>query len=122
MYTYHTTKNRIPIYIAGKKRPVGHVEGDVFHKNIRFSEHALRRPPAIAFDVQSLEDAEQAGARRVHVRDTETNTVYKSTMSQIWRAGFDLDRGFGKQRALILSAWVRQGQALQLDMFQGVGA
>jgi len=107
------------IYAMGRR--IGHVQECVFHKSIK-PNHYLKKPPAIAFDVESLKDAEQAGAIWVHVKDKVTGVVYKASIAQIWRAGFEFDRGFGLQRALVLSAWTRQGKALQLDLFpKGLG-
>ena len=51
--------NYTPIFVG--TRVVGAVKGDTFFKTIRKS-HFLRKPPAIAFDTNSLEQAKQAGA------------------------------------------------------------
>ncbi len=105
-----------PIYAAG--RVIGKVKGDTFYKTIR-SSHYLRRPPAIAFDIQSLDDAEQAGAVKVQVRDRENGTVYKSAIKHIREKGKPFNRGFGDQIYLVLEGWVKSkpGGGLQLDMF-----
>lgn len=92
-------------YAAG--RIVGKVEGDTFFKNIR-TKHILHSPPAIAFDIQSLEDAARAGATRVQVTDKDSGIIYKATIDHIRRAGFNLNRGWGNQIALGLDNWIRQ--------------
>jgi hypothetical protein len=104
------------VYAGG--RPVGSVKDGVFHKTIK-PNHYLRKPPAIAFDVQSLKDAEQAGAQWVHVRDAETGVKYKASIAHIWRVGFRFNRGYGDQIALPLEAWILQkpGGGLQLDLW-----
>ena len=109
------------IYAQGKL--VGNVKADgIFCKTIKENQYLKYPVKSIAFDVQSLKDAEQAGATWVHVRDTQTGVTYKTSLAHIWRAGFELDRGFGLQRALPLTAWIRQGKTLQLDLFpKGAG-
>ena len=62
----------IPIRVG--RQVVGEVQGDTFHKRLRASVHFLRIPPAIAFDVMTLDDAERAGARRVEVTDLESRS------------------------------------------------
>lgn len=108
---------RTKIHIGA--RVVGEVRGDVFHKSIIGSKHMLQKPRAIALDTGSLEDAERAGARWVHVRDRETGTTYKATIEHIRRRGFDLNRGHGHQIALVLNGWARNGQGIQLALFAG---
>jgi len=102
-------------------RPVGYVKDGIFHKTIK-PNHYLRKPPAIAFDVQSLKDAERAGATWVHVRDAKTGVIYKASIAHIWRAGFRFNRGWGDQTGLPLSGFMRQkpGGGLQLELFPGV--
>lgn len=114
------------IFVGGKQKPVGFVKRDCFYKNFRASVHMLRKPPAIAFDVESLDMAEQAGAVRVQVTDTETGTMYRANLAHIRENGFPFNRGFGEQVALPLSGWTvtRKGEipARQLGLWQGVNA
>lgn len=112
-------QNQTPIY-AGVK-VIGHVKGDVFYKTIKGSKHILRRPPALAFDVQSLEEAEQAGARKVEVLDTETKNRYVAQLAHVWEKGFRLNRGFGEQIALPMTGFicVRHGSPSQLSLLGG---
>lgn len=86
-------------------RVVGKVQDGVFIKRVKASQHFLYRPPAIAFDVSSLKQAEKAGARSVTVIDSESDKVYRALMSTIWDRGFRLNRGFGDQIALVLADW-----------------
>jgi hypothetical protein len=78
-----------------------------FHKSIKGRLHMLRRPPAIAFDVSTLRDAEAAGATAVAVTDSESGRVYAAPLSLIWARGFRVNRGHGEQLALILSDFNR---------------
>jgi hypothetical protein len=93
------------------------VRGDTFRKRIRFSVHALRVPPALALDTQSLEDAERAGAVRVEVLDTESGHAYRAAISTIRARGFRVSRGFGEQIGLALSEWRADDEAEQLSLF-----
>lgn len=93
----------IPVYV--QSRVVGHVEGAVFRKVVRGSVHMLRRPPAWALDLQSLLDAEAAGATSVEVHDTETGRTYRASVETIRRHGFTFDRGHGRQIGLALDRW-----------------
>jgi len=95
--------NSTPIYAGGKV--VGRVENKTFCKTIIGSKHLLRIPPAIAFDVTSLEAAESAGAQMVWVKDVETASVYETTISKIKEKGIRLNRGYGDQVALPLKNW-----------------
>jgi hypothetical protein len=108
----------IPICVG--KRIVGRVEGDTFYKSIKGSKHFLRVPPAIAFDVSSLDDAEEAGAVKVQVVDQETGIVYKSTIQHIREYGEEFNRGFGNQIFLVLEGWVKskRGGGLQLGLWE----
>jgi hypothetical protein len=106
--------------IRAGRHVIGEVRGTTFIKKIRASQHFLKTPPAIAFDLDSLAQAERAGAVEVQVIDKETGTIYRTTIAHILRAGFELDRGFGKQIALPLEGWSRQrkGELVQLSLFR----
>jgi hypothetical protein len=93
----------IPIRVG--RHVVGEVVGDTFKKRVRASSHFLRTPPAIAFGVSTLDDAERAGARYVEVTDTESGCIYRATIATIRARGFELNRGFGEQIALALNLW-----------------
>ena len=87
------------------RKTVGEVRGGTFFKRITGSKHFLRVPPAIAFDISSLEEAEAVGAQNVDVLDEETGQKYFSSIRNIREKGFVIDRGFGHQLALPLSYW-----------------
>lgn len=96
---------------------VGKVSGDTFLKSVDGSRHFLRVPPAICFDVQSLKDAEQAGAVYAEVTDRETSKVYRSSIRFVWEQGFKVNRGFGEQWALALKEWNR-GDIAHLPVYE----
>lgn len=114
-------QNSTKVYAGGKV--VGQVRGDTLHKTIR-ARHYLRKPPAIAFDVAVLEQAERAGAHFVEVRDADTGTIFRTTIHHIHERGFTLNRGYGEQIALPVNGWTatRRGEGLQLALFRVGGA
>jgi hypothetical protein len=109
-----------PVYSAAG-RVVGEVQGNVLRKCVRRSVHFLRQPPAIAWDVCVLEQAERKGATRTEVLDTESGYIYTAPLQHFWRFGLRLDRGHGAQVALPLDRWqvTRPGerQAVQLELW-----
>lgn len=111
--------NDTPIWAGGKI--VGYVRGDVFCKAARGSRHMLRRPKAWALDIQSLRDAEAAGAKRVAIDEKETDRTYVASTALIWRRGFRFNRGFGEQIGLALEFWrvERPGGPSQLALALG---
>jgi hypothetical protein len=84
---------------------VGEVRAGVFRKTAQASRHMLRRPPAWALDIASLDEAEALGAARVRIRDTESGRLYLAPISLIRHDGFRLNRGHGQQLALGLEFW-----------------
>ena len=94
------------IWASGKI--VGEVKNGVFVKKVRASKHMLRSPRGWALDIQSLKDAEQAGARFVELRDSDTGKTYRASIEQIWNDGFQINRGFGAQQVMVMSKWNRE--------------
>lgn len=104
----------VQIYLRGTTKPVGAVTGAWFTKTIAGSKHLLRVPmAALAFDLSTLEDAEQAGAVFVAVTDSETGRIFRQRIETIRKHGFDVTRGFGRQIALPLAAYSIDGQPPQ---------
>lgn len=103
--------------IRAGKRIVGEVVGDTFYKTIA-PNHYLKKPPAIAFDVSSLNDAEQAGAVWAEVQDRSTGVIYRATVDRIRYKGFEFNRGWGNQIALTLNGWIKHkpGGGLQFSL------
>ena len=110
--------NSTPIYVNG--RVVGRVEDGVFRKRLRASVHFLKRPPAIAFDVDSLYDAQDAGATRVEVTDAETGRVYVARIADILRDGRRFNRGFGDQVYYLLTRWRAPDAPEQMALFDAL--
>jgi hypothetical protein len=97
-----STKNKV---YAGS-RVVGNVEGGVFKKTISGSIHILRQPRAIALDVDSLQQAKHYGAYTIQITDRESGRVYSSDIEHFARYSFELNRGYGAQRAMMLDRWI----------------
>lgn len=107
----------IPILVG--RTCIGYVKGQVFHKNVVASKHMLRKPPAWAFDVDTLDQAEEAGAKWVQLRDVEGGREYVVPIATIRARGFLVTRGHGRQVALGLGHWQlqREGGLEQMEMF-----
>jgi len=84
---------------------IGWVRGDLLYKMIRESVHLLRKPPAIAWDVEALIKAQNMGARNLEVRGLETNQIWSTDMETLWYLGYAIDRGHGEQQILELGHW-----------------
>ena len=84
---------------------VGKVLNGVFTKRVRSSRHFLRKPPAIALDIDTVEQALRLGATKVEVYDMESGMFYRAKIDLIFEKGFRFNRGFGDQIALCLSRW-----------------
>lgn len=96
---------RVPIYEAGRDRPVGHVSGDVFRVQLSGSRNLLRRRPVIAFQRRTLEDAQRMDATTVVVTDKSTGRSYRSTIFSLFANGKHWELGYDKRIALHLSLW-----------------
>lgn len=103
--------------IRVRYRIVGYVKGDEFYKNVRGSAHFLHNPRAIAFDISSLEDARDYGAKCVHIYDSERRMSYYALISTIFEKGFRIDRGYGEQIALLMTYWDRKKANVQPELF-----
>ncbi len=107
------------VYVG--ERVVGQVRGDVFQKAAYGSKHMLRRPPAWALDLRSLDEAERLGALSVSILDRESGLTYRASVNTIRRDGRLFNRGHGEQVWLALDRWVvtRPGEvrAQQLTLF-----
>jgi hypothetical protein len=109
----------VPIYSGNKV--IGEVRGRTFHKRVHSSRHFLTRPPAIAFDVGSLRQAENAGASQVDVFDEDTGKHWRAALTVIWEHGREFDRGHGRQIYLPLDLWNQQPPARQASLFDWLG-
>jgi hypothetical protein len=110
---------RLPIRLD--KRVVGFVEGDRFVKRARGSIHMLRKPPSWAIDCSIIARLKGMGVRTLEVIDTENNAAYSTTLEHFETHSFELDRGFGRQRALVLSGWTCKSAPLMRSDLRQTG-
>ena len=95
--------DRKDIYVG--RKVVGYVEDGIFFKSVQGSKHFLRKPPAICFDVSTLNTARSSWATQVRVYDKESGLVYVAPLENIERYGFKFNRGFGNQIGLVMEQW-----------------
>jgi len=114
--TSSSKSNSTPIRVNGKV--VGQVRGNVFYKVVVRRKHLYRNMDGYAFDVQSLEDAEKAGAKFVQLTEKDTHDKYRVPIASIYSNGKTLDYGFGKQICCSLNYWTRitKSSAVQLPL------
>lgn len=84
---------------------VGAVKDGVFLKRVRGSRHFLKKPPAIALNTDTIEQAFNLGATKIAIHDLESGKFYRATIELIYEKGFKLNRGYGDQLALPISRW-----------------
>ncbi len=112
---HRAAAHSVPIYVPGRDKPIGHVSGGAFRKTVRSSLHFLHRPPAIAFDMSTLRDAQGAGATRAVVTDADTGRVYGAPLELVLACGFSVKRGHGAQWALGLAYWSVNGAPSEME-------
>jgi hypothetical protein len=95
---------------------VGEVRGGEFIKKVKGTKHFLRKPPAIAFDISSLEEARACGATKVRVIDTESGKIYQAPISTIFAKGFSFNRGRGEQIGLRFVHWQQGNDPLAMQL------
>lgn len=74
-------------------------------KNVSGKRHFLRRPPAIAYDKWTINDAQKKGVALLEVQDSDTGKKYICHITQFIAGCFTIDRGFGVQLALPMGKW-----------------
>lgn len=97
----------IPLYVGGKA--VYRVRGRVLTKRVR-ADHLLTKPPAIAFDISILDQAEAMGATLAEVTH-EDGRVFRASLAMIQQHGFRRQHpGYGAQVGLPLEFWSVDGR------------
>ncbi len=103
MQNNNTQSNPESYQIRVSGRLVGEVTNGIFKKTISGSRHILRKPPAIALSVESLQQAERVGAHDIQITDIDLGCVYACTLQHFKSHAFPLQRGgFEPQLALRL--------------------
>ena len=99
---------------------IGHVdEDDVFWRRVKPGQ-ALEHPPAIALNLDALEAIAAAGARVVAFRMPGGEILF-GPLSLYETRGFDVDRRYGPQRAVLLADFWRVDVQPLLPGFAHVG-
>jgi len=104
------------VIIKVNGKPIGSVIDGVFIKHVSSKKHFLRQPPAIGFEVSSLKDAMDAGAKEVLIIDKDTGDEYRASIQYIINWGMEIDRGWGIQIALPIRKWSKMPKA-QMGLF-----
>lgn len=87
------------------------IENATLKKSFTFSRHALKKPPALAVDLEIFQEAVSRGVKTVELYDRENNVFYTATVEQFRQHGFRINRGFGEQIALHLKHWTKSDKA-----------
>ncbi|CUU35529.1 MAG: hypothetical protein K6U12_04435 [Armatimonadetes bacterium] len=85
----------------------GVIENRTLKKRVVGTKHFLRKPPAIAIDAD-LFQRYRAEFDTIEVQDVETGAVYRLSARQFESWCWELERGYGKQYAVLLSRWAVQ--------------
>jgi len=92
------------IYSNGKL--VGKVSQGKFKRRIKYSIHALQKPPALALSLDVLRQMEQAGTHEIEMTDIESGKIFRTTLAKFYRFAIPIQRGnFGRQLALPIKYW-----------------
>ena len=86
-------------------RVVGEIIDSTLFKRVRGSKHMLKRPPAWAWDVTAIEQAQILGTVTVSILDTETGVLYSVPLVYFLQYGTRFNRGYGDQIYLPLRQW-----------------
>lgn len=80
------------------------LKGNVLFKTARESIHFLRKPPAIAIDLEIFNSKKDL-IEYVQVYEKENGFYYTARKIDFIKFGIYLDRGYGRQIALPLKYW-----------------
>lgn len=98
------SKLQVPIY--SNEKLVGKVSKGKFKRRIKFSIHALRKPPALALSLEVLRQIEQAGTKEIELTDIESGRIFNTMLENFYLYAIPIHRGnFGRQLALPLNRW-----------------
>jgi hypothetical protein len=95
----------LPVYTTtGKVAGVFDQVERVFRKRCR-AEHILHSPPAIAIDVDVLQELRRRGCLTVRVELVESGRTLSAPLHRFFSDAVEIERGHGVQRALPLCRW-----------------
>ena len=81
---------------------VADLVGTTVVKRVKEEKHILRNPLSWAIDKKIIDEAYANGATDIRIEATDTDKVYKTTMKTFMDNAITLDRGFGRQVALLI--------------------
>ena len=97
---------------------VADLVGTTVVKVAKEKTHMLRTPPSWSFDKNIIEDAYSNGATDIRIETTDTGKVYRTTIKNFITNAFIVDRGFGRQVALLLKHWTTGNpEGKQMSLF-----
>ena len=94
--------------VLGILRPWGPLGELALVRAVHGKRHQLQNPPAWSLAVETLEAAQAAGAQRIVVLDVVEGLEWYAFDFDFATHGFDVDLGYGPQRALGLEWWSRR--------------
>jgi hypothetical protein len=98
------------IIMLDNGKVVGEVQDNTFFKRVSGSRHFLRIPPAIAFNLETIEQAVKFGAVNICVTDSDDDAEYWSLIKVIQAKGVKFERGHGPQIYLPMKWWSSAGK------------
>jgi len=96
---------------------VADLVGTTVVKRVKEKIHMLRTPPSWSFDKKIIDEAYANGATDIRIETTDTDKVYKSSIKNFIDKAITVDRGFGRQVALLIENWTTttpEGQQMSL--------
>ena len=93
-----------PIHVEDKI--VGGVTKDVFSKSVIRREHFYHNIQCYCFDISSLEQAREAGARWVKIFEKDTGRTLWAKISMIFAIGLEPPKSWGDQIGLHIRHWI----------------
>ena len=98
---------------------VADLVGTTVIKRVKEEKHILRKPLSWAFDKKIIDEAYANGATDIRIEATDTDKVYKTTMKTFIDKAIKIDRGFGRQVALLIKHWTTKSpEGHQMSLFK----
>ena len=90
---------------------VGEIEGGVFYKHVNPNIHMVRRPPSWATDAESFDREVAPYCHTIVLIDMTSDKQWEVSIEMFQKHKFQLNRGHGRQYALVLKWWTELNQA-----------
>lgn len=92
-------------------RVIGDIDGGVFYKRVNPEIHMVRRPPSWATDADSFDREVAPNCHTIVLIDITSDKQWEVSVEMFLKHRFKLNRGHGKQYALVLKWWTLIPQA-----------